>query len=123
MQPTTVSLTCQLYVADPGSEADPAIGPTEVAFNPAELAAAQTRSEYLPDARYHCQPGRTNWIQIGSEGGFLPAPVVVPSQPMTWIIDPTRFDVGNVDQHSMLVAPAERADVIVDFSQFAGTDA
>ena len=38
----------------------------------------------------------------------------------TWITDPTRFDVGNVDQHSLLIAPAERADVIVDFSKFAG---
>ena len=58
---------------------------------------------------------------FGSEGGFLPAPVVVDgSQVTTWITDPTRFDVGNVDLHSLLLAPAERADVIVDFSQFAG---
>ena len=41
-------------------------------------------------------------------------------QVTTWITDPTRFDVGNVDLHSLLLAPAERADVIVDFSQFAG---
>ena len=41
-------------------------------------------------------------------------------QVTTWITDPTRFDVGNVDQHSLLLAPAERADVIVDFSKFAG---
>jgi hypothetical protein len=34
--------------------------------------------------------------------------------------DPTVFNAGNVDQHSLLLAPAERADVIVDFSQFAG---
>ena len=52
-------------------------------------------------------------------GRFLPAPVVVPAQPTTWITDPTRFDVGNVDEHSLLLAPAERADVIVDFSQYA----
>ncbi|RPJ32696.1 MAG: hypothetical protein EHM35_11225, partial [Planctomycetaceae bacterium] len=38
----------------------------------------------------------------------------------TWIEDPTRFDAGLVDQHSLLLAPAERADVIVDFSKFAG---
>ena len=42
------------------------------------------------------------------------------SSSTTWITDPTRFDVGNVDLHSLLLAPAERADVIVDFSQFAG---
>ena len=41
-------------------------------------------------------------------------------QVTTWITDPTRFDVGNVDLHSLLLAPAERADVIVDFSKFAG---
>ena len=62
-----------------------------------------------------------DWIQIGTEGGFLPAPAVVDGQqPTTWITDPTRFDVGNVDKHSLLLAPAERADVIVDFSKFAG---
>ena len=30
------------------------------------------------------------------------------------------FNAGNVDLHSLLIAPAERADVIVDFSAFAG---
>jgi FtsP/CotA-like multicopper oxidase with cupredoxin domain len=61
-----------------------------------------------------------SWIVIGTEGGFLPSPVVVPAQPTTWVNDPTVFNAGNVDQHSLLAAPAERFDVIVDFSQFAG---
>ncbi len=62
-----------------------------------------------------------DWVVIGSEGGFLPEPVVVDGQqPTTWITDPTVFNVGNVDLHSLLLAPALRADVIVDFSQFAG---
>jgi FtsP/CotA-like multicopper oxidase with cupredoxin domain len=61
-----------------------------------------------------------DWIAIGTEGGFLPAPVVVPAHPTTWVNDPTVFNAGNVDQHSLLTAPAERHDVIVDFSQFAG---
>ncbi len=30
------------------------------------------------------------------------------------------FNAGNVDQHSLLLGPAERADVVVDFSDFAG---
>jgi hypothetical protein len=30
------------------------------------------------------------------------------------------FNAGNVDKHSLLTAPAERHDVIVDFSQYAG---
>ena len=33
-------------------------------------------------------------IQIGTEGGFLPAPVVLPNQPISWNIDPTTFNVG-----------------------------
>jgi spore coat protein A, manganese oxidase len=40
-----------------------------------------------------------SFIQIGAEGGYLPAPV---------------------SSDSLLLAPAERADVIIDFSGFAG---
>ena len=61
-----------------------------------------------------------SFIQIGTEGGFLPAPVVVPNQPITWVTDPTVFNAGNVDKHALLIAPAERADVIIDFSPYAG---
>ena len=43
-------------------------------------------------------PGPTMW-QIGAEGGFLPAPV---------------------ERSELLMSPAERADVIVDFAPFAG---
>ena len=31
-----------------------------------------------------------------------------------------RFDVGNVDAHALLIAPAERADTVVDFSHAEG---
>lgn len=96
------------------------IGATEVAFKAAELAAAQDDPNVFPTPDTTLSPVGPSWIQIGTEGGFLPAPVVIPSQPMTWITDPTRFDVGNADQHSLLLAPAERADVIVDFSAYAG---
>ncbi len=102
----------QWYVAD-------ATG-TEVALKASEVAAAQLDPNIFPTPDTNLSPVGPSWIQIGSEGGFLPAPVVIPNQPITWITDPTRFDVGNVDQHSLLVAPAERADVIVDFSQYAG---
>ncbi len=36
------------------------------------------------------------WIQIGTEGGFLPAPVVIPNQPINWNMNATAFNVGNV---------------------------
>jgi FtsP/CotA-like multicopper oxidase with cupredoxin domain len=64
-------------------------------------------------------------IQIGSEGGFLPAPVLLTNQPVQWIQDPTLFNVGNVMQQNegggtLFLGPAERADIIVDFTNFAG---
>ncbi|WP_026841383.1 multicopper oxidase domain-containing protein [Citrifermentans bremense] len=102
----------QLYVADTTG--------TEVALKAAELAAAQVDPNVFPTPDTALSPKGPDWIQIGSEGGFLPAPAVIPPQPITWITDPTRFDVGNVDQHSLALAPAERADVIVDFSKYAG---
>jgi FtsP/CotA-like multicopper oxidase with cupredoxin domain len=61
-----------------------------------------------------------DFIQIGTEGGFLPKPVVVPNQPVIWNRDPLTFNAGNVSDHALLLGPAERADVIVDFSKFAG---
>ncbi len=101
--------------------ADPTTGTlSEVALKQSEVDAAQTDPVVFPTPDTAVSPAGPNWIQIGTEGGFLPAPVVVPAHETTWISDPTRFDVGNVDQHSLLLAPAERADVIVDFSQFAG---
>ena len=61
-----------------------------------------------------------DWIQIGTEGGFLPAPVVVPQQPLGWNLNPTTFNFGNVNQHSLLLGAAERADVVVDLSAYDG---
>ena len=72
--------------------------------------------------RWHGTEG-PDWIQIGTEGGFLPAPVVIPPQHITWVIDPTLFNAGLVDQHSLLLGPAERADIIVDFSGVRRPDA
>ena len=110
------SFNFQWYVADPTTGTE-----SEVAFKAAELAAAQTNPNLFPTPDTSISLPGPDWIHIGSEGGFLPAPAVVDGQqPTTWIVDPTRFDVGNVDKHSLLLAPAERADVIVDFSKFAG---
>ncbi|WP_295390193.1 choice-of-anchor D domain-containing protein [uncultured Thiodictyon sp.] len=59
-------------------------------------------------------------IQIGTEGGFLPAPVVVYNQPVNYEYNRRNIVVGNVKEHALLIGPAERADVLVDFSKFAG---
>jgi FtsP/CotA-like multicopper oxidase with cupredoxin domain len=105
----------QWYVADPTTGTL-----SEVAMKPAEVAAAQTNPDVVPTPDLTKSPEGPNFVQIGTEGGFLPAPVVVPNQPTTWVTNPTRFDFGNVDKHALLLAPAERADVIVDFSRFRG---
>lgn len=91
---------------------------TEVALNPDEVAAALDDATVFPTPVAGTEG--PDWIVIGTEGGFLPAPVQVPAHPTTWVNDPTVFNAGNVDQHSLLVAPAERFDVIVDLSAFAG---
>ena len=61
-----------------------------------------------------------DWILIGTEGGFMPKPVVVPQTPIGWNVDPAFFSFGLVNQHSLFLGSAERADVIVDFSLYAG---
>lgn len=49
-------------------------------------------------------------VQIGTESGLLPAPVTIPNQPIT-------FDGnGNVAGKSLLLMPAERGDILIDFT-------
>ncbi|HEY5999398.1 MAG TPA: MBG domain-containing protein [bacterium] len=57
------------------------------------------------------------WIQIGTEGGILPEPVVVPSQPVGYEANPRSITITSVGSHGLWIGPAERADVIVDFSK------
>ena len=113
----------QLYEADPSVVTPDGRTDTEVKMVPA--VATEGYPETWPtDGREGGVPDPAtagpDWIQIGTEGGFLPAPVVIPAQPIDWQADPTLFNVGNVTSHSLLLAPAERADVIVDFSAYAG---
>jgi len=59
-------------------------------------------------------------IQIGTEGGLLPAAQVIPSTPINFEYNKKSVTVLNVLEHGLLMAPAERADAVIDFSQFAG---
>ena len=56
-------------------------------------------------------------IQIGTDSGMLPAPVVLPNQPINYDYNRRDIVVLNVSDHTLLLGQAERADVIVDFSQ------
>ncbi len=58
-----------------------------------------------------------SWIQIGTEGGFLPAPVILNNRPVGYENNLRNIVVTNINTHTLMLAPAERADVIVDFSK------
>jgi FtsP/CotA-like multicopper oxidase with cupredoxin domain len=60
-------------------------------------------------------------VQIGTEGGFLSKPVVIKNQPVNYEYNPKNILIGNIKEHALLLGPAERADVLVDFSKFAGS--
>lgn len=59
-------------------------------------------------------------VQIGSEGGLLPAPAILKSQPVTYDLDKRSITILNILDHGVLLGGAERADVLVDFSKYAG---
>ena len=55
-------------------------------------------------------------VQIGTEGGLLPQPVVIDSTPIGYNYNRRDIVVLNVQNHSIMLGPAERADVVIDFS-------
>jgi len=125
-------LNLQLYYAI--SNTPDAIDPTtqlptlqtnsgEVAMVPAiplVAPAAYPAGWPTADARVGGWPDPTkvgpSMIQIGTEGGFLPAPVVLPNTPIGYELDKRNIVVLNVKEHTLFLGPAERADVVIDFS-------
>lgn len=61
-------------------------------------------------------------IQIGTEGGFLSAPALLPNQPVGYNYNRRDIVVLNVSTRNLTLGPAERADVVVDFSGAAVGD-
>jgi FtsP/CotA-like multicopper oxidase with cupredoxin domain len=110
---------------------------------PNGLIAATTPTVFVPgDLRVGGVPDPRQigpqMIQIGTEGGFLPSPIVLANNCIDWDRDPKSMTVGNVRNfaltqinpanprqmlvyphtgNNLLLGPAERADVIIDFSQ------
>jgi FtsP/CotA-like multicopper oxidase with cupredoxin domain len=72
------------------------------------------RPEGVPDPN----AAGPSWTVIGNDGGLLPAPVVVPPAPINFGSNPLPGD--NPISTSLNLMPGERADVIVDFSRYAG---
>lgn len=113
----------QLYVADENVMTPDGRTNTEVKMVPAvptdgypEGWPTDGRDGGVPDPA----TAGPQMIQIANEGGFLPAPVVLPNQPVDWNWDQGTFDFGILAKYTLLLGNAERADVIIDFSQFAG---
>ncbi|MEV4757605.1 hypothetical protein AB0J86_21175 [Micromonospora sp. NPDC049559] len=122
---TERALNLQLYRAaadgpmwhPDGSLADAAAGevPMVAATPGRELPPdwpTDAREGGVPDPR----AAGPEWIQIGNEGGLLPAPVVLRPRPVDYGYDRRDGGVLNVTGHTLLLGPGERADVVVDFS-------
>jgi FtsP/CotA-like multicopper oxidase with cupredoxin domain len=113
----------QLYQADPTVWTSDGRSNTEVKMVPAaptagfpDLWPVDGRPGGVPDPKM----AGPDFIQIGSEGGFLPAPAVVKNQPVDWNLNFKNFTFGNVSSKALCLAPGERADVIVDLSKYSG---
>jgi FtsP/CotA-like multicopper oxidase with cupredoxin domain len=107
-------MNLQLYYADPAN-------PTEVKMVPAD-----------PDTVFppHWPPGDNreggvpdpltvgpDMIQIGNETGLLPDPAVLLNTPIGRNLNTMSMTVTNAKEKTLMLAPAERADIIIDFSR------
>ncbi len=119
--------------------ADPVANPPCTTTNP--FTGLASRSDAGPGVTTPCVPetwstdvyghnggvpdyksqGPTLW-QIGSEGGFLPGVAPKDPGPNNFLLDKGRAAVLNTDYGltGLHIGNAERADVIVDFSAYAG---
>jgi spore coat protein A len=100
----------QLYVADQSPDGITLIEKSDLDNHEARI-------------RVPANPAGPKIIQIGKDSGLLPAPVVLndPPRPIGYLHtsddDPRN---GNADRYNLLMAPGERADILVDFRGFEG---
>ena len=109
----------QMYVAD-GSADGITLAPTNDVDNNGNPILAPTN------------PAGPAFIQIGNEAGFLPAPALfwngknnhnsnnVIGYKLSSNLGPADPTLGNVNRYNLVMAPAERPDVIIDFRGFEG---
>ncbi len=97
---------------------------TEVAMVPAAPGSANFPATWPTDGRAGGVPdplaAGPSFLQIGNESGFLPTPVEIVPQPVNYNYNRRDIVVLNVADKGLFLGPAERADVIVDFSAYAG---
>jgi spore coat protein A len=88
-----------------------ALNGSQARFYNLQLYYESTANPGEPD---FSQPGPA-FIQIGNEGGILPQPVVLNNPPIQLTTD-CDGSVNPDGPFNLLMAPAERADLIIDFS-------
>lgn len=98
-------------LADPNAGEVPMVAAVPVPGRPSWWPT-DGREGGVPDPR----AAGPDLVQIGNDGGLLPAPAVLPNQPVTYRYDRRDPTVLNVDRHTLLLAPGEQADVLVDFA-------
>ncbi len=102
----------------------PAVPNAAIPFPPVWLSQTPGMTPDILDSRISGVPDPSlrgpAFVQIGTEGGLLPGPVVLPNTPVGYEQNKRNIVVLNVLEKTLFMAPAERADVIVDFSQYAG---
>ncbi len=59
-------------------------------------------------------------VQIGNEGGLLVNPLDIPSTILNYEYNKRSVTVLGMQEHGLFLGSAERADVLIDFSQYAG---
>jgi spore coat protein A, manganese oxidase len=93
-------LNLQLYVADASKNG--------ITLNPATGIPTNAAAACDPN-----NPGGSAFVlQIGTEGGFLPKPAQIPTS--------VPFNPLLPLKSSLVVAPAERPDILIDFKAYAG---
>ena len=107
-------LNLQLYIADPSSP-----NGIKLDVDP----SSPTYGKPLNTPFVNAATGHPAWLQIGTEGGFLATATEVPSN-KPFVINDSDFNTGgpslnpSLISKSLVVAPAERPDLIVDFSGY-----
>ncbi len=138
-------LNLGLYVADASKLSSDGRANTEIKMVPSSPAASNLAACAVDAAGVETnpRPGAACWpsywptdnrpegapdpagvgpdiVVIGNEGGFIPNPHVIPSSPIVYELNRRSITVLNVLTSGLYLGNAERADVVVDFSAYAG---
>ncbi|MEI6046216.1 MAG: twin-arginine translocation signal domain-containing protein, partial [Chloroflexota bacterium] len=110
---TTAAATATIYTA-----------PTEVGMLPATNPGSWPGDWPTRDGRDGGFPDPTtrgpSMVHIGTEGGLMPTPYTISNRPLGFDYNRRSVTVLNVLETALFLGPAERADVIVDFTNYAG---